>query len=305
MQDIVFGPILSRRFGVSLGVDLSPSKKQCNFDCLYCEIGKAKTVEMMDEVIPLDRVLCEIEKGLQKHQEIEVLSITASGEPTLYPYFLELSCKIKEMTKNRCKSLVLSNGSKFGDPIVQNALLNFDIVKFSLDCVSEQCFKKLDRPFRKIEVETILQGIAAFSSIFDGELVGEVLVIKNLNDSFEEMQKIADFMRELQIARIDLGSLDRPPAYAIQGVDFEVLENLSYAFKGMCVSIPIRSQKKVCYTLQSEQELIQILNRRPIAKDEFLNLFDKAGIRFLQDLIVQDRICIKKVANMEFFSLKS
>ena len=305
MQNIVFGPILSRRFGISLGVDLSPSKKQCNFDCLYCEIGGAKTVEKMGEIVPLEEVLNAIKMGLEKHQEVEVLSITASGEPTLYPYFFELSSELKTLAKNRCKTLVLSNGSRFGDPLVAKGLLNFDIVKFSLDCVSEKCFKRLDRPYRNLEIGEILRGIEEFALCFEGELVGEVLVIEKLNDNLEEMQKIANFMRKIGVSRIDLGSVDRPPAYAIRGVSFECLETLIQAFDGLCVNIPLRHQQKIQYSLKNKEELLEIIARRPIAEDEFSNLFDASALGFLDKLRLEGRICMKNVANMKFFALKS
>lgn len=305
MQNIVFGPILSRRFGISLGVDLSPSKKQCNFDCLYCEIGGAKTVEKMGEIVPLEEVLNAIKMGLEKHQEVEVLSITASGEPTLYPYFFELSSELKTLTKNRCKTLVLSNGSRFGDPLVAKGLLNFDIVKFSLDCVSEKCFKRLDRPYRNLEIGEILRGIEEFALCFEGELVGEVLVIEKLNDNLEEMQKIANFMRRINVSRIDLGSLDRPPAYAVHGVSLECLESLVEAFDGLCVSIPFRNQRNIQSSLKDKKELLEIIARRPIAEDEFSNLFDASALSFLDELRLEGKICIKSVANMKFFALKS
>lgn len=306
MQQVVFGPILSRRFGISLGVDLSPQKKQCNFDCVYCELGGAKAMAKMDEIIPLDKVMKEISKGLAKHRAIDVLSVTANGEPTLYPFLFELSTRLKTLTQGKCKTLILSNGSNFGDPLVARALENFDIVKFSLDCVSEKCFKKLDRPHRELGIEKILEGIENFASQFKGELVAEVLVIKGLNDGFEEMQKVADFLRNIKIARVDLGSIDRPPAYRVEGVTIRDLEILSSAFEGLYVSIPKREEREMPrHLIENAQELLEIIARRPIAEDEFLNLFTDEGQIFLQELLEKEKIQIKNVANMKFFTLKS
>lgn len=306
MQQIVFGPILSRRFGISLGVDLSPRKKQCNFDCVYCELGGAKTINQMDDVVPLDQVLQEIDKGIVKHPSIDVLSVTANGEPTLYPFLFDLSTALKAMTRGKCKTLILSNGSNFGDPSVARALENFDIVKFSLDCVSWRCFKKIDRPHRELELSKILEGIKAFASNFQGELVAEVLVIRGLNDNFEEMLQIADFLRSIRIARVDLGSIDRPPAYRVEGVEIGDLEALSSAFSGLCVSIPKRGEKEMSrYSIENTQELLEIIARRPIAEDEFPTLFASGAERLLQELLNDKKIESKNVANMRFFTLKS
>lgn len=306
MQQVVFGPILSRRFGVSLGVDLSPQKKQCNFDCVYCELGGAKTMPRMDEILPLDQVLKEISKGLAKHRFIDVLSVTANGEPTLYPFLFELSYKLKTLTQGKCKTLILSNGSNFGDPLVAESLKNFDIVKFSLDCVSEKCFKKIDRPHRELGIEKILEGIKSFAASFKGELVAEVLVIKGLNDGFEEMQRVANFLRSIKIARVDLGSIDRPPAYRVEGVSIKDLEFLSSAFEGLYVSVPKREKREMPkHLLKNAQELLEIIARRPIAEDEFFDLFTQSGQIFLQELLDQEKIQIKSVVNMKFFTLKS
>lgn len=307
MQKIVFGPIFSRRFGLSLGVDLSPAFKQCNFDCLYCELGKAKTSQQMYEVVSLEDVLNEIQKGLKQHPKIDVLSITASGEPTLYPFLLELSCALRELVGNQCKTLILSNGSRFGDKKVKEALKHFDIVKFSLDCVSEKCFKKLDRPHKNLILSEILMGIEEFAKEFCGELVAEVLILKNINDCLEEMTKIAEFLKKIGVSRVDLGSIDRPPAYKVEGVTQNVLEQLSEAFGGLCVSIP---QRKEIYSLPMQklnhkEELLEILARRPIAENEFPMLFSEDSLVYAKELLNEEKICVKTVANMKFFALKS
>ena len=86
MLNLTFGPIPSRRFGMSLGIDLSASIKQCNFDCLYCELKAFKTVSKQNDSIEVKFYIDEVEKALVKFPEIEVITITANGEPTLYPY---------------------------------------------------------------------------------------------------------------------------------------------------------------------------------------------------------------------------
>lgn len=307
MQEIIFGPILSRRFGISLGVDLSPQKKQCNFDCLYCELGGAKTQEGMQEVLPLQDVLEAIKEAMRKNPKVDVLTITANGEPTLYPHFLSLAKELKALTYNHCKTLILSNGSRFGETSVQEGLREFDIVKFSLDCVSEKIFKKIDRPNKALKLEEILEGIARFASTYQGELVCEVLVLEKLNDTKEEIQKIADFTKELGVARIDLGSLDRPPAYAIKGVSEERLQELASAFEGQCVSIPLRKKQEfeTKSKLSSSAEVLKLLLRRPISVDEAPLLFDKRSVELIKQMVQKEEICLKNAANMAFYTLRS
>ena len=138
---VIFGPIHSRRFGKSLGVDLSPSKKQCNFDCLYCELDPAKTMGDQDEVLRVETIITAIQKGLSEHQDIDFLTITANGEPTLYPHLSELIDEINKI-KGKTKTLILSNAATIDDPEVQSALLKLDEVKLSLDCATQKCLKK-------------------------------------------------------------------------------------------------------------------------------------------------------------------
>jgi len=88
-MNIIFGPVISRRFGTSLGIDLSPSHKQCNFDCLYCELAPALTIDKQEKSISVESIADELTKALNEHQNIDVITITANGEPTLYPYLDE------------------------------------------------------------------------------------------------------------------------------------------------------------------------------------------------------------------------
>lgn len=305
MQNIIFGPIHSRRFGISLGMDLSPQKKQCNFDCLYCELGGAKSVGAMQDVLEVDQILPPLLEVLSSNPTLDVITLSANGEPTLYPHLYELISQIKQITQGKYKTLILSNGSLFGESKVQKALREFDIVKFSFDCCSPQCFKKLDRPFKELDLERIKKGILEFSKFYEGELVAEVLVIKNLNDTLGEMQKIAGFLREVGVARVDLGTLDRPPAYAIEGVGVERLQELSEVFDGVYVSIPTRSEAYLekRTRLESEEDVLELLKKRPIGVSEFETLFE--GVEFCQSLLQKGEVAIKKVANMEFFAPKS
>jgi len=141
MSNIIFGPIHSRRFGKSLGVDLSPGKKQCNFDCLYCELDPAKTMGTQDEVLSVETIITAIKKGLSEHQDIDFLTITANGEPTMYPHLSELIDEINKI-KGKTKVLILSNAASIDDPKVQDALLKLDEVKLSLDCATQKCLLK-------------------------------------------------------------------------------------------------------------------------------------------------------------------
>ena len=109
-KPLTFGPVNSRRFGISLGIDLSPTHKQCNFDCLYCELEKQKTVPIQTDSIGVDNYIVAVQEALLKYPEIEVITITANGEPTMYPHLDELVDKLESIKKNK-KLLILTNSS--------------------------------------------------------------------------------------------------------------------------------------------------------------------------------------------------
>ena len=144
MQRYTFGPVASRRFGVSLGIDLSPGAKSCNFDCLYCELPAAVQRNTIEHPPAVAEIVAEVKAVLATRSDIDVLTITANGEPTLYPDLQPLIDALKTLP-DRPRLLILSNGSTIADPAVQNALAKLDTVKLSLDCAGAPCFKKLDR----------------------------------------------------------------------------------------------------------------------------------------------------------------
>ena len=188
-MNIIFGPIPSRRFGMSLGVDLSPTSKQCNFDCLYCELSYAKTMSTQEYSISAESIIMQLKNALQNHTSIDVITFTANGEPTLYPYLSELIDEVDKI-KGEVKTLILSNGANIYDTNIQQTLSKIDIVKLSLDCVSTKCFKKLDRADNSVDCKKIVNGMIAFRKLHKNQLVLEILFVKTLNDNDSEIKAL-------------------------------------------------------------------------------------------------------------------
>ncbi len=309
MPNITFGPIHSRRFGISLGVDLSPYKKQCNFDCVYCELQpvkapEPKTISNFSEVLPLDELVDSVKQSLQKYKKIDVLTITANGEPTLYPHLKEFITQIKPYIPKQTKSLILSNGSLFGDKNIQEALKEFDIVKFSLDSIVQSSFKKVDRAHKNLTIEDIKDGIRSYAKIRKNILICEILVVENINDSKQDMEMLANFLREIKVDRIDLGTIDRPPAYNVKAVSYEKLVELSRTFDGLFILLPQRKNININNLIElNDEDIINLLQKRPIATNEIENLFSKNSIKRFQKLFNNGTIKIKNTGLIDFFTL--
>ena len=283
-MNIIFGPIHSRRFGKSLGIDLSPSKKQCNFDCLYCELDPAKTMASQDEVLSVETIASAIKEALKEYQDIDVLTITANGEPTLYPYLSELIDEINRF-KGNIKTLILSNASTIDDPKVQEALAKLDEVKLSLDCATQKCLKKLDRSHSGIDVAQIKEGMLAFREKYKGPLIIEILVVKGLNDSPEEITALNEYLLKLHPDRIDLGTIDRPPAFDVKPVSYEELLEISHQFDPL-LPLYIASRKKADITPSSytEEEILDTLAKRPLTEEDVEALFDEESLNRFREL---------------------
>jgi len=290
MSNIIFGPIHSRRFGKSLGVDLSPGKKQCNFDCLYCELDPAKTMDAYDDVVSVEEIANAIRTALTEYKDIDFITLTANGEPTLYPYLSELIDEINTF-KGNTKTLILTNAATIDDEKTQEALLKLDEVKLSLDCATQKCLKKLDRSHSGIDVENIKAGMLAFKSKYDGPLVIEILIVKTLNDSRDEITKLNTFLLQLQPTRIDIGTIDRPPAFDVKPVSYEELLEISHWFEStLPVYIASRKKADITPSSYSEEELVETLTKRPLTQEDIEALCDEESQKRFKKLLKEEKI---------------
>ena len=304
-MNVTFGPIYSRRFGESLGVDLSPQYKQCNYDCLYCELEGKKAQETMEEILSVEKILTSIQEALSKFKSIECLTITANGEPTLYPHLYELMLRLEDI-KGAAKTLLLTNGALLWDLNVSRACLLFDKVKFSLDAVTPEVFKKIDRPHSTINLEQILRGIYEFRQDFRGELYAEILFVKGVNDDLKEIEKMAKFLFPLFVTRLDIGTIDRPPAYKVQKVSQEALKEFQALFQkhGIRTNLPTRETTKSQENLTlNEEEILKTLALRPMSQEDIKALWDSNTQEILRRLCKEQKVFENKIDGVNFYQL--
>jgi wyosine [tRNA(Phe)-imidazoG37] synthetase (radical SAM superfamily) len=302
----VFGPINSRRFGRSLGVDLSPNIKQCNFDCLYCEIQKEECEKVEQYIDPLvsSKIVVEIEEALKKFPEINVLTFTANGEPTLYPDLYNLIIKVNKIKPlYKFKTLILSNGGNIFKHQIREILMKFDKVKLSLDCATENCFAKLDRPLKHIKIKDVKSGLLEFSKMYSGELYIETLFVKGINDNPKELLELNNFFLQMHnITRIDFGTIDRPPLYNVKPISHQSLYQISQHFnKYLPIFIVGKAEKNHIKYYLTKSELLHTLGIRPLTQYDFENLFDEKTSENLKSLKKEGLIEQKKVGEVIFY----
>jgi wyosine [tRNA(Phe)-imidazoG37] synthetase (radical SAM superfamily) len=256
-------------------------------------------------VLEVDEIIKAISKALQTHKDISVITITANGEPTLYPYLYELMIELNKIKKD-IKTLILSNGSTIDKPEVQKALMLFDMVKLSLDCATQKCLKRVDRAYSDIKIEDIKKGMLDFRKKYNKPLIIEILFVKNINDKKEEIEALNEFLLELKPTRIDIGTIDRPPAYKVEPLSYEELREISLQFSSK-LPIYIVSRKKIETqpSFYNEEEIIETIKKRPLTQEDVDVLFNQESKNILKNMLKNGKLKITNSSGYNFFVLNS
>jgi wyosine [tRNA(Phe)-imidazoG37] synthetase (radical SAM superfamily) len=208
----VYGPVPSRRLGLSLGVDILPFKT-CTLDCAYCQLGSTgKTVVRRGSFFPPKDILAQVREALGSGQRVDVITFSGSGEPTLNRDIGRLIRAIKRMT--RVPVVVLTNGTLLGRPDVRRDLAAADIVVPSLDAVPEGLFRRVNRPHSSLRSDRLIAGLVRFRKEFRGRIWLEVMLVKGVNDSPAHIRALKKAVELIDPDRVHLNTVVRPPADA-------------------------------------------------------------------------------------------
>lgn len=207
----IFGPVLSRRLGLSLGVDLIPFKT-CSYDCAFCECGHttSKTITRQD-FFPADEVMTEIRHVLESRPHLDSITIAGSGEPTLARSLGPVIASIKRDYPEYILS-VLTNGSLMTDKGVREELLPADRVIPTLTSVFQPTFERIHNPHPSLRVHKIIEGFVRFRKMYGGALWIEVFVIPGVNTTDAELEGLRAALEQINPDLVQLNTLDRPPA---------------------------------------------------------------------------------------------
>jgi len=210
----IYGPVKSRRLGNSLGLSLTPYKF-CSFDCVYCQLGKTtvKTLERKDYVNS-DEIIQELKNFIVgpdfKKEPINYITLSGSGEPTLYKDIGELIVSIKKLIN--LPIAVLTNGSLLSDQQVRMGLCNADLVVTTLNAATQNVFEKINQPYENLNLEEIINGFIALRREFRGKIFLEIMLVKGINDSLKEMEKLKEVIEKIKPDKIQLVLPSRPPS---------------------------------------------------------------------------------------------
>lgn len=274
----VFGPVLSRRLGLSLGIDLIPFKT-CSFNCAYCECGAYPfvTTERRD-FIPADAVCAELDGVLTSRPQLDSITFAGSGEPTLSrslgPVIAWIRRKYPEYTVS-----VLTNGSLLSDPQVCSELLPANRVIPTLTSAFQPTFDRIHRPHPTCRIDTIIDGLVRFRDLYRGDLWLEVFIIPGVNTSDEGLAGLRDAIHRIRPDLVQLNRLDRPaPERWVTRATDDELERVSSILGFRNIEIVGRTTHVSRATKEktAAREMIRaIISRRP---STFTDIVSDSGL---------------------------
>ncbi len=206
----LFGPVASRRFGRSLGVDLL-GQRVCSFDCVFCEAGPTQTCTLERAVyVPTDVVLAELRAWLGSGGQADVITLAGRGEPTLHRSFGVVIDAVHDMCS--IPVVLLSNGSLFHIAEVRRAAAKADIVKVSLSVWDDASLSDVNRPAVGLRFADYLSGMITFRDAYKGELRLEVMFIAGVNTGDASVEKLAACAAKIGADTVELNTVVRPPS---------------------------------------------------------------------------------------------
>ena len=266
----LFGPVPSRRLGLSLGVDLVPHKT-CSLDCIYCECGETTNLTLeRKEYVSTEELKAELNHYFKNQYEKnppKYFTFSGSGEPTLGSNLGDIVNFIKSKNLNS-KICLLTNSTLLWNEKVRSELKEIDLVVPSLDAVLEETYQKINRPAKNLPIEKIIEGLIEFQKEFKGQIFLEIFIIPGLNTSKKELTRFKKVIEQINPDKVQLNSLDRPgvlenlqkaPKITLEKIiDFWNLENVEI------VSRYEVQQKTLTRDLNElKNQILQIISRRP------------------------------------------
>ncbi len=270
MYKYLFGPVPSRRLGMSLGIDLVPHKV-CSLNCVYCECGRTTDLTTdRDEYVPYDEVVNEITHYLKHNPAPDYFTFSGSGEPTLNSRIGEVLHFIK--TSSKVPVAVLTNGTLFYDKTVRVELLEANVVLPSLDAAEKLAFRRINRPGHKLDITGYIKGLVDFRNEYSGQIWLEVLIIPDLNDTRENLQALKEAFLKIQPNEIQLNTLDRPGAVkniraATRKELQEIVDFWDLPQVKIIAAAPDR-KKIIAYRDDMESAILETIKRRPCTLED-------------------------------------
>jgi wyosine [tRNA(Phe)-imidazoG37] synthetase (radical SAM superfamily) len=299
----LFGPVPSRRLGRSLGVDLVPPKT-CPYDCIYCEVGPTTHHTRQRFSYKPETIIGELEDYLKDlSQPPDVITLAGSGEPTLNLGLGRIISSIKEMSQ--IPVAVLTNGALLYMPEVREELAAADIILPSLDAAREETYRFINRPLTELTLASLVEGLETFRREYRGLILLEVMLLKGINDTDEELTLLRRALRKIAPDKIQLNTAVRPVVEAAaRPLDRTEMEAAASCLEGPVEVIASFKGRDITEISCQDEDFLEMLSRRPMTAADMASALGLplvqvvARLKSLQD---SGRISHDRYHDQEFY----
>ena len=264
----LFGPVPSRRLGLSLGVDIVPFKT-CTLNCLYCQIGRTPqtTIERKPYVLS-ETIISEIKEKLAQGLTADYITLSGSGEPTLNTDLGKIIDQVRQLT--HIPIAIITNGTLLYDPAVRADCEKADVVLPSLDASDEQTFQKINRPHPDITLQKLIDGLIAFRRDFSGQIWLEVFLIEGVNSSDDQIQALKGLIERIAPDKVQLNTAVRPTAEPdVVRFDLDKLQEIALKLGPKAEVVADFAAHHVKETAEKgAEDILSMLKRRPCSLED-------------------------------------
>ncbi|MGB5822648.1 MAG: radical SAM protein [Proteocatella sp.] len=262
----VYGPVPSRRLGISLGISPIP-KKTCNYSCIYCQLGRTDHMTNTRQMFfPVEEIMREFDEILRNKVEFDVVTIVGEGEPTLYLGLGQLIFEIHKRTDRPVA--VITNGALFYDSKLRTELYDADIVLPTLDAYDEASFRTINRPHGEISFNMVNEGLKIFSKEYQGQLWLEIMLIDGINDDDESLAKYAEALKKLKYDRLYINTPVRPPSEdCVKAASHEKMNHAVDILGGISIDL-LESEGFYSEIADDYEAILSIIKRHPMNQFE-------------------------------------
>ena len=298
----VFGPVLSKRLGNSLGIDVIPHKT-CSYNCIYCQLGSEEnTITDLTNYYSVDEIIYELKEALLNNKNIDYITFTGSGEPTLYKDLKKLIYEIKQITD--IPVCIITNGSLLYKQEMRSNLLLADLIIPSLDAGNEETFKLIDNPNKEIDFDKMVEGLIEFKKVFKGEYWLEIFLLKDINDNEDELDDIIKIVKKIKPDRIQLITATRrvanEKAKALSDEELKKIKKYFNSKSDIEIDIPnISENHKGNTRILTEDDIVNFLIRQPDTAYIIAKSFNEneRKVKELLDLLIKKNKVREEIVN--------
>jgi wyosine [tRNA(Phe)-imidazoG37] synthetase (radical SAM superfamily) len=303
----LFGPVPSRRLGLSLGVDIVPLKT-CTQNCIYCQLGvNGKQTLKRDDYVPVKEVLTELKRRIAEGLKADFITLSGSGEPTLHNGIGRVIDGIREITK--IPVAVITNGTLLSESAVRSDCAKADVVLPSLDAGDEKTFRRINCPHSEIDFTRFVEGLCKFRQEFSGQIWLEIFLVDGINTNNEQIEKIKSLTARIGPDKIQLNTAVRPTAEpSVSLVDIKKLNEIAQKFGPSAEAVAdFEKVSNIEKSTSNVETILEMLRRRPCSLADIsasLEINRNQALKYLQSLQSEGLIETQTTDNQTFFRAK-